>query len=114
MTGEQVWNGRNDCRIGNHARADAQRRRNREYMRRWRADPRNFERERLTRLQSELERRVHPRYPGRRLFVTSRGRAVCGFCWRGLPIKMVERLRISETAASEYLRVQIPCCADCG
>lgn len=114
MTGEQVWGGGNDGAIRNRTKTVEHRRRNREYMRRWRADPRNCERERLKCLRSELERRVHSRYAGRRLFVTSHGRARCGFCWRGLPIKMVERLRISETAANEYVRVQIPCCADCG
>jgi hypothetical protein len=113
MAAGQVWNGGNDERFRSRKRMDARRRYNREYMRRWRADPQNCERERFTRLRAELQRRVRPMFGGRRLFLNRRGRAVCGFCWRGQPIKMVERLRISETEAREYMKVQIPCCAEC-
>jgi hypothetical protein len=38
----------------------AHRRYKREYMRRWRSDPRNLERELHTRLRAELTRRVRP------------------------------------------------------
>lgn len=114
MTGAESREPENDRRNRSRARTNSQLRDHRDYMRRWRADPRNSERERLTRLRAEIERSVRPTLAGRRLFVTRRGRAVCGFCWRGLPVKIVERLQISETPAREYLKVQIPCCTICG
>ncbi len=86
---------------------------NREYMRHWRADPRNFERELHTRLRSQLTRRVRPMYGERRRYLNRRGRPVCGFCWHRRPIKFQERLWISEKARNEYVKVLIPCCGEC-
>lgn len=91
----------------------ARRRYNRIYMRRWRSDPRHFERELLTRLRAQFNRRVHRRYGERRLYLNRRGGPVCGFCRRRAPIKMQERLRISEAVRDGYVKVLIPCCGDC-
>jgi hypothetical protein len=91
----------------------ARRRYNREYMRRWRADPRNFERELHTRLRAQLTRRVRPMYGERRLYLNRRGRPVCGFCWQRRPIKFQERMRISEETRNEFVKVLIPCCGEC-
>jgi hypothetical protein len=93
--------------------AAGQRRYKREYMRRWRADPRNLERELHTRLRAALSRKVGPRYGERRLYLNRQGEAVCGFCWRRPPVKMQERLRISEGPRNEYVKVLIPCCGEC-
>jgi hypothetical protein len=83
------------------------------YMRRWRSDPRHFEREMLTRLRAELKRRLQPVNGVRRLYVTRRGKALCGSCRQRPPVKMQERLRISEAARDGYVKVLIPCCGDC-
>jgi hypothetical protein len=91
----------------------AHRRYKREYMRRWRSDPRNLERELHTRLRAELTRRVRPMYGERRLYFNRRGQPVCGFCWQRAPIKMQERLRVSEAARDGYVKVLIPCCGEC-
>jgi hypothetical protein len=93
--------------------AAALRRYKREYMRRWRADPRNMERELHTRLRAALSRKVGPKYGERRLYLNRHGDAVCGFCWRRQPVKMQERLRISEGPRNEYVKVLIPCCGEC-
>ncbi|MGH9714102.1 MAG: hypothetical protein ACRD5M_12465 [Candidatus Acidiferrales bacterium] len=113
MRGEVASSGENEHEIRARATIEMHRRYNRVYMRRWRADPRHHERERLARVRAQIDRTVHPRYGGRRLFLTRRGRAVCGFCWRGQPVKMVERLKITETTPGEFLRVHIPCCVEC-
>lgn len=94
-------------------KSEADRRYKREYMRRWRADPRSSQRELLTRLRAELSRRVRPMYGERRLYLNRRGRPVCGFCWQRQPVKFQERLRISEEARNEFVKVLIPCCGKC-
>jgi len=93
--------------------AEAHRRYKRKYMRRWRADPHNCERELHTRLRAHLARRVGPMYGERRLYLNRQRRPVCGFCWHRRPMKLQERLRISEEAGNEFVKVLIPCCGEC-
>jgi hypothetical protein len=93
---------------------EERRARNREYMKKWRANPEHqkIERKRrdhdyIIREQRCAERlRLHP-YTG------VRGQPQCGFCGLGRPVEIVERLRIAETADGEYLRVLIPYCGHC-
>ena len=113
MDQRQVRRGADSLQRGMDRKAVAQLRYKREYMRRWRSDPRNFERELHTRLRAQLARRVRPMYGERRLYLNRRGRPVCGFCWHRPPIKLQERLRISEDARSEFVKVLIPCCGEC-
>src|SRR5271156_5339433 len=91
-------------------RTEAGRRYNREYMRRWRADPRHRAREIGTRLRAYLRQKARRATSERRLYVNRHGQAVCGFCWRRTPVRMAERLRISEAAKNGYVRVLVPCC----
>jgi hypothetical protein len=89
------------------------RRYNREYMRRWRADPRNFERERDCRLRAYWRQKDKRARSQRRLYINARGQPVCGFCWKRRPVRMAERLRICDAARGGYVKVLIPCCEEC-
>lgn len=91
----------------------ARRRQKRIYMRRWRSDPRHFEREIRTRLRAHLNRKMRSISSGHPRYLNRRGEPVCGFCWRRRPVKMEERLRVSEIAREGYVKVLIPCCGDC-
>jgi len=82
-------------------------------MRRWRADPRHRAREFATRLRATLRQKAQRAASERRLYVNRRGQAVCGFCWRRTPVRMAERLRISEAGRNGYVKVLIPCCEEC-
>jgi hypothetical protein len=92
---------------------EERRRYNREYMRRWRADPRHRLRELDSRVRAYQAQKEGRAVNHRRLYIDGRGRAVCGFCWRRSPIRLVVRLRISEAARNEYVKVLIPCCGEC-
>jgi hypothetical protein len=103
-----------DCRRARIVKSIEMRRRyNREYMRRWRGDPRHRQREVETRLRAYLKQKMQRATSERRLYINRCGQAVCGFCWRRPPVRMAERLRISEAARSGYVRVLIPCCEEC-
>jgi len=76
------------------------RRYNREYMRRWRADPRHRERERANRERSQCSRKLRG----------VRGGPVCGFCHQRRPKWKVLRLK---PAATGYIKVLVPYCGQC-
>jgi len=99
------------ARIGK--RTEARRRYNREYMRRWRGDPRHRQREVESRMRAYWKQKLRRATSERRLYINGCGQAVCGFCWRRPPVRMAERLRISEAARSGYVRALIPCCGEC-
>jgi hypothetical protein len=112
-------NGRRELRMASAGRTRAELRRerirryNREYMRRWRADPRNFQREHECRMRAYWRQKEKRSRGERRLYINRRGQPVCGFCWRRRPVRMTERLRISDEVRSGYVKVLIPCCEEC-
>jgi len=77
-------------------------RRGREYVKRWRANPKN-----RARLRASVERQV-----ARRKQVPLRGAAakVCAFCRRRRAVKQIERLI---TTRDGFQAVMLPSCADC-
>jgi hypothetical protein len=87
----------------NHSRLLAQRRKyNRKYMRRWRANPKNQRRERLSR-RGWLETRKIGR-------VARRTGRVCGFCHLRAARSEVIRLR---PAANGFVEVRMLYCGQC-
>ena len=91
------------------------RRYNREFMRRWRADP--------FRLAAEQARRRERYYGGqkqRRIeraasspHARERDKKLCGFCWKRPALKKIVRLQVSESAPDGYVKVRIPYCGEC-
>ena len=87
------------------------RRRNRRYMRIWRANPVNHAQElaraarrRVMLKLSVAERPIKP-------YTNLRGELVCGFCMKGAPVERVARLRILKSG--EFQRICVPYCGQC-
>lgn len=80
---------------------EARRLYNREYMRRWRADPHHRELERASRERGQDSRKFRKAAQGRRL---------CGFCHQRPPKEEVLRLFPAPTG---YVEVRVPYCGDC-
>jgi hypothetical protein len=86
---------------------------NREYMRRWRADIRNYERERDNRERAYVDRKRHKSYEGFPPPMNAQRESVCGIC-RRLPAKCsVTRLRASASTPSGFEEVRLPYCGQC-
>ena len=84
------------------AAARERRLRNREYMRRWRADPLHRQSERIHSTNWRRGRNLQdPHHPGP---------TVCGFCHRRRSRSVVPRLRPVETG---FVEVQMPYCGLC-
>jgi hypothetical protein len=81
---------------------EVRRRRNREYMRAWRSQPENQERERQSRQRWHYHRKLREEEGARH--------PVCGFCHRREPIAEVVRLRPIPTG---YVQVLVPYCGEC-
>jgi hypothetical protein len=96
------------------ARVKMRRTRSRDYMKKWRANPkhRELERERRDR-DYVLKKQRRARRLLLRPYTRVDGRPQCGFCGQGRPVEIVERLRISETADDEFVKVLIPYCGHC-
>lgn len=87
------------------------RRRNRRYMRIWRANPLNHAKElaraasgRVARKWRAAQRPIQP-------YTNMRGELVCGFCMKSAPVERVARLRILKSG--EFQRVCVPYCGQC-
>lgn len=91
------------------------RRYNREFMRRWRADPFHLAAERAQRRQRyyavHKQRRMERRATSR---PASEGdEKLCGFCWKRPALRKIVRLQVSESAPDGYVEVRIPYCGEC-
>ena len=92
---------------------EIKRRYNREYMRRWRADLRNYERERQRRERAHMDRKMRAAFEEDVLPRYVQGQRACGICGR-LPAKgSVIRLRICPWVRSGFVRVRLPYCGQC-
>ena len=81
---------------------EVQRQRNREYMRRWRADPEN----RLKELGRRIRNNAHRKQQRQRYSLQN----VCGFCHARLAKERVERLVVNGSA---FRVVNVPYCGQC-
>jgi hypothetical protein len=91
------------------------RRYNREFMRRWRADPFHVAVERAQRRQRYLE--VHKQRKIERSASSPQARErdgkLCGFCWKRRAVRKIARLQVCESAPDGYVKVRIPYCGQC-
>jgi len=74
----------------------------RNYMRRWRARPENFDRERANRQRAYLHRKLTRR--------GNRGLRLCGFCQLRPSIGRIVRLR---PVGNGYAEMRVPYCGQC-
>ncbi len=84
--------------------SEAKRQYNREYMRRWRSNPQNLERERVNRQHSYYSRKVRE--------ATSDG-PLCGFCHQRPPVCRVRRLEVVQGRPGGFVEVSVPYCGRC-
>jgi hypothetical protein len=90
-------------RDGKAAESEIERRRNnRNYMRRWRADPRHRARERIRSSRLRVTHKCGE--------AVVRGKPVCGFCHLREPVRQVRRLKPSRIG---YVEVVVPYCGVC-
>lgn len=93
------------------AEAEERREYKRDYMRAWRADPRNRSRERANRTRWGVARKLRLAKRRVRQYTNLSGRPVCGLCGKRPPVQRVMRLRI--LANGEFERVAVPYCGQC-
>ena len=84
--------------------SEARRQYNREYMRRWRSDPQNLERERVNRQHSHYLRKVRE---------ATSDRPLCGFCHQRPPVCRVRRLDVVQGRRGGFVAVSVPYCGRC-
>jgi hypothetical protein len=100
-------------RLSPSVRDALKRRCKRDYMRRWRSDPRNVAQEAAARKRDYYERKC------RRVLQAMGARAaappapVCSFCGHRAPICEVERLAIGTDAKGSFTPVRVPYCGHC-
>lgn len=92
---------------------DEQRQYNREYMRRWRADPSHQAHERDKRQQWYYDRKLRKAQQNCDPYTNDRGVTVCGFCRLRPSLETVVRLRICDSAPGGYVRIRMPYCGQC-
>jgi hypothetical protein len=91
------------------------RRQNREFMRRWRANPVHLaaeqarRRERYYAVQKQRGIERMSRSPQTR----ERDRKLCGLCSKRLAVRNIARLQVSDASADGYVKVVIPYCGHC-
>ena len=93
--------------------AAEKRRYNREFMRRWRLDPRNHALEREKRRRWYYERHKPRLARDEGLPANRRRQRLCGFCSRLPATGEIARLRVSEASPGGYVKVRIPYCGQC-
>ena len=94
-------------------RKDAHRRRNRAYMRRWRADAGRRNDERKRRVAWYRERKAREGEVQQGPVGDERPKAICMICRLRPAVKEIVRLRVSESAASGFEELLIPYCGEC-
>jgi DNA-directed RNA polymerase subunit M/transcription elongation factor TFIIS len=87
---------------------EAKRLYNREYMRRWRSDPQNRERDRVNRKEWYYERKERTVRS-----VDSGSRSMCGYCHIREAVFEATRLRPSDRDPAGFVEVRIPYCGKC-
>lgn len=92
---------------------EVRRRYNREYMRRWRTDPRNRLRNLEDRMRWYYERKVRDAMRPGAGPAPVNGKSICGFCHRGLAVRQVARLQVSSGLLERFVEVVVPYCGVC-
>ena len=104
-----------EARSGATDATEDRRRYNREFMRRWRADPFHLAAEQAKRREryygGQKQRRIAQ--VGSSPQARKRDKELCGFCWKRRAVKKITRLQVSENAPDGYVKVRIPYCGQC-
>ena len=97
------------------AEVEDKRRHNREFMRRWRADPFHLAAEKAKRRERyyavQKQRKIEHESCSPR--VREQTARLYGFCFKRAAVRKIVRLRISENAPDGYVKVRIPYCGHC-
>jgi len=91
----------------------ARRQYNREYMRRWRAAIRNYEKERECRERAYFARKKLDAFEEFPAVTMTHDESVCGICRRLPATCEVMRLRISSRTPGGFVEVRLPYCGQC-
>jgi len=100
-------------RLAPSVRDALKRRYKRDYMRRWRSDPRNIAQEAVARKQGYYERKCRRVLQALGASAAEPPAPVCGFCGHRAPICEVERLSIGTDPKGSFTRVLVPYCGNC-
>jgi hypothetical protein len=100
---------------GREAGSEEERRRyNREFMRRWRADPFHLAEEQAQRRQRYYaSKQRHIQHPAAAEKASGGAKRMCGFCWKRPAVRKIMRLQVCESAPDGYAKVAIPYCGKC-
>jgi hypothetical protein len=91
----------------------ARRQYNREYMRRWRSDIRNYEKEQESRERAHFARKERDALEEFPAVTNTQDESVCGICRRLPAMCEVTRLRISSRTPTGFVEVRLPYCGQC-
>ena len=87
---------------------EERRRYNRDYMRRWRANPHNLKRERINRQHWHYLRKLRDAAMG------GYGEPpLCAFCHQRPPVCRVQRLEVVQGRPGGFVEVSVPYCGHC-
>jgi hypothetical protein len=100
-------------RIAESLRAELKRRYKRDYMRRWRSDPRNAAQEAEARRQGYYDRKCRRALAQEAEETRSAAEPACGICGRKPPVCEIERLVILADKNGSFVPVRIPYCGIC-
>jgi hypothetical protein len=100
-------------RAADRAVLDARRMRNKSYMRRWRANAKRRDRERIRRVARYSELKSLAARPGSQKNNHEGTEGVCMICRRRPPVREITRLRVCESAPGGFEKVLIPYCGEC-
>jgi hypothetical protein len=108
--GAAAMRGRGVAAHGNSALARRKRACNRQYMREWRADPKNRKRERERAAASGKARQLEDALADIRSGTKHIDKPLCAMCRHKPPVMMVDRLRAT---VKGFVRVELPYCGEC-
>lgn len=112
-TGDRGGAGRLAHNLVPSVREVLKRRYKRDYMRRWRRDPRNVAQEAEARKRSYYARKCRRVLSEMLADAHVDAKATCGFCGRRSPVCEIERLVIGADANRSFTPVRVPYCGIC-
>lgn len=116
-----IVSGRRNCGIAENTHrklslsvgAALKRRYKRDYMRRWRRDPRNVAQEAAARKRDYYERKCRRVLQALGAGASEPRAPLCGFCGHRASICEIERLAIGTDPKCSFTRVLVPYCGNC-
>jgi len=100
-------------RVAESLREELQKRKKREYMRRWRRDPVNAAQEAAARRREYYDRKYRNALAETLAEARNPAEPVCGMCGRKGPVCEVERFVILADKHGTFAPVRVPYCGNC-